>query len=217
LSTEAIAVADAVAEATVAEAGVAKATVAEAVGDIAAPKVLRGTLTLYMTRSYVVQALPKDIVMTPVNPWLHTVEGLMTATTYQVVGGDFDLRRGTGYLDMDGGTVITNIKSGQSMVLFGIRFNLANHTIDYTWKTADGDVPVNALDVAGPGQGEVRGKFGTYTAKEVFVNRESAEFMNDLLQTDAFVDEGLFGALSAQFELADAASTDGVVQWGLRN
>lgn len=202
MSTEAIAVAGAV---------------AAAAGDIAAPTVVRGTLTLYMTRSYVVQALPKDIVMTPVNPWIHTVEGLMTATTYQVVGGDFDLRRGTGFLDMDGGTVVTNIKSGQSMVLFGIRFNLANHTIDYTWKTADGDVPVVALDVAGPGQGEVRGKFGTYTAKEVFVNREAAEFMNDLLKTDAFVDEGLFGALSAQFELGDAAPTDGVVQWGLKN
>lgn len=195
----------------------ASEAVAEAASDTGTPTVVRGTLTLYMTRSYVAQALPKDAIMTPVNPWAHTVEGIMTATTYQVIGGDIDLRNGTGFLDMDGGTVVTNVKTGQSMVLFGIRFNLANHTIDYTWKTADGDVPVNALDVAGPGQGEVRGRFGTYTAKEVYVNRESAEFMNDLLKTTGFVDEGLFGALSAQFELKEPASTDGVVQWGIKS
>jgi len=202
LSTETTVVADAVAETT---------------GEAATPTVVRGTLTLYMTRSYVSQGLLKDALMTPVNPWLHTVEGLMTATTWQITGGDLDLRNGTGFLDMDGGTVVTNVKTGQSMVLFGIRFNLAKHTIDYTWKTPDGDVPVNALDVAGPGQGEVRGRFGSYTAKEVYVNRESAEFMNDLLKTTGFVDEGLFGALAARFELSDAAPTDGVVQWGLKN
>lgn len=195
----------------------------EAVAEVAAsetdtPTVIRGKLTLYMTKSYVAQALPKDAILTPVNPWAHAVEeGIMTATTYNIVGGDFDLRTGTGFLDMDGGTVVTNVKTGQSMVLFNIRFNLANHTMDYTWKTADGDVPVNALDVGGPGQGEVRGRFGSYTAKEVFVNRESAEFMNDFLKTTGFADEGLFGALATQFELREPASTDGVVQWGFKN
>lgn len=185
----------------------------EAVAAISAPTVVSGTFTLYMTKSYVIQALAQDIIITPANPWAHSTSGDTTATTWQITGGDFDLRAGTGELHLDGGIIITHLKSGQSMVLMNMRFNLATHTIDYDWKTPDGDAPVPGLD-AGSGQGGVWGSSGSYTAAEVFVNRDSGAFMNDFLKSTAFVDEGLFGAIATKFELKEAAPTEGVVEWG---
>lgn len=188
-------------------------SVATTEGATGAPTVVSGKATLYMTTSYVIQALARDTLITPVNPWAHSVEGDITATTWQITGGDIDLRNGTGFLNADGGIVVTNMKSGQSMVFLDIKFNLANHTLDFVWKTADGDAAVNALDVA-PGQGGIWGSSGSYTSKEVHMNRDSAEFVNDFLKFTGFEDEGLFGALAVTFELKEAAPTAGVVEWG---
>lgn len=205
---------DAVAEApteTTAEPGIE--TGADAAGETTAPTVVRGTFTLYMTKSYVIQALAKDFVITPVNPWLHSVIDNWTATTYQIKSGNIDLRNGTGILVMDGGTVVSNVKTGQSMVLFDIRFDLATHAISYTWKSQDGDPQVDPLEVVG-GQGGVWGRSGSYTSQGVYFGREAGAFVNELLTTTALDDRGLFGAVATQFELLEDAPTDGIVQWG---
>ncbi len=180
------------------------------------PTVVSGTATLYMTKSYINNMLANDIVISPVNPWAHSVEATMTTTTWQLKGGDFDLRNGTGFLLFDGSTIVTNVVTGQSLVLWDIRFNLENHTFDYTWKTPDGDVTLHGLDLAGPGQGGVYGTHGSYTCKEVYMSRDNGAAMNDMLKTAAFSDEGLFGSFATTYELREAAPTDGIVKWGLK-
>lgn len=181
-----------------------------------APTVLRGTATLYMTKSYIKNMLDNDIIISPVNPWAHSVEETMTTTTWQLKGGDFDLRNGTGFLRLDGSSIVTNVVTGTSLVLWDIRFNLAEHCLDYTWKTPDGDVTLHGLMLDVPGQGGVYGSTGSYTCSEVHMSRDNGAAMNDLLGTKAFVDEGLFGSFATKFELKEAAPTDGVVRWGVK-
>ena len=176
--------------------------------------VVGGTATIFMTKSYVMNMLENDIVIAPVNPWAHSVQDTFTTTTWQLKGGDVDLREGTGLAYFNGAMVVTNIATSQCMVLWDIRFNLADHTVDFTWRTPDGDMPIAGLDLAGTGQGQVVGSSGTYNVKDLFMNREAGGAMNDILKTSAFVDEGLFGGFATAFELKDPAPTDGVVEWG---
>lgn len=194
-------------------------TISETAADAAtavlsSPSIVSGTACLYMTRSYIRNMLDHDVVIAPVNPWMHTTEDVMTATTWQLTGGDFDLRTGTGTMVFDGHFVITNVKTSTSMVLWDITVNLATHTFDFTWRTPDGDMPITGLDLVGGGEGAVHGASGSYTVKEVYVNRDSAAALNEILTTSAFVDEGLFGAFATNYELKESAATDGVVKWG---
>jgi hypothetical protein len=185
-------------------------------GALKAPAIVGGTATIFMTRSYIANMFAHDIVIAPVNPWEHSTQEVNTTTTWLVRGGDLDLRTGAGSLYFDGSTIVTNVVSGQSLVLWDITFNLANHSIDYTWRTPDGDVLLHGLELPGDGSGQVIGTNGSYIVKELFMSRENGAAMNDLLGTKAFEDESVFGGFAAQFKLKEAASTDGVVEWGKR-
>jgi len=176
-----------------------------------AQTVVSGTATVYMTKSYVASALGHDIIITPINPWEHSVQDTYTTTTWTLLGGTIDLANGTGYLDLAGGTVITNYATGKSLVLWDIRFDLASHTLVYTLKNPDGNLEIAGLDLGGPKTGEIKGTTGTYTARDTFMNRVAAAAMNEDLTTTAFDDEGLFGGFAATFELKEPASTDGVI------
>lgn len=192
----------------------AESTDAPSAADADSLAVVGGTGTIFMTKSYVGNMLEHDIVIAPVNPWAHSVQDTFTTTTWQLKGGDLDLRNGTGFADFNGGMIVTNVANGQCMVLWDIRFNLADHTVDFTWRSADGPFPIAGLDLAGTGQGQVVGATGSYNVKDLFMNRDAGGAMNDILKTEAFVDEGLFGGFAIDFELKDAAPTDGVVEWG---
>lgn len=185
-------------------------------GAAKAPAIVGGTATLFMTRSYIANMFAHDIVVAPVNPWEHTTQDVNTTTTWLARGGDLDLRTGSGLLCFDGSTIITNVATSQSLVLWDITFNLANHSIDYTWRTPDGDVLLHGLEMPGNGQGQVIGTTGSYIVKELFMSEENGAAMNDLLGTKAFEDTSVFGGFSTTFKLKEAASTDGVVEWGKR-
>jgi len=183
-------------------------------GDSGTPAIVGGTATVFMTKSYVANMLEHDIVITPAFPWAHSTQEVQTTTTWELKSGDLDLREGTGFAHFIGGMVVTNLATGLCMVLWDIRFNLADHTVDFNWKSPDGDFPIAGLDLPGAGQGQVIGTSGTYTVKDLYMNREAGAAMNDILKTEAFVDEGLFGGFATTFELRHPAPTDGVVQWG---
>ena len=185
-------------------------------GAVKAPAIVGGTAAIVMTRSYIANMFANDIVLAPVNPWEHSTQETNTTTTWQLRGGDLDLRVGTGSLYLDGSSIVTNVVTGQSLVLWDITFNLANHSVDFTWRTPDGDVLLHGLELPGNGQGQVIGTNGSYIVKELFMSRENGAAMNDLLGTKAFEDESLFGGFAAQFTLKEAAPTDGVVEWGKR-
>lgn len=189
---------------------------AELAGARKAPAILGGTATIFMTRSYIAQMFAHDIVIAPVNPWEHTTQETNTTTTWQVRGGDLDLRTGTGSLYADGSSIVTNVVTGQSLVLWDITFNLANHSVDYTWRTPDGDVLLHGLELPGDGEGQVIGANGSYVVKEVYMSRENGAAMNDLLGTKAFEDDSLFGGFAVHYKLKEAAPTDGIVKWGKR-
>jgi hypothetical protein len=172
--------------------------------------VIGGTATIYMTKSYVASALANEVVITPINPWEHSVQDTYTTTTWTLRGGSIDLANGTGYLDIDGGTVITNYTTGKSLVLWDIRFDLASHSLIYTLKNPDGNLEIAGLDLAGPKAAEVKGTTATYTARDTFMNRVAAAAMKEDLETVAFEDEGLFGGFTATFELEQPAPADGV-------
>lgn len=168
--------------------------------------VTSGQGTVFMTKAYINNMAAHNISMQALNSVSVTDQGSYTTTIWNTAGGDANLKACTGFVQLAGGTLVTNTATGQQLLLDSIRWDVANDSIDYTVQTPAGAMTIVAMDLAGTQSGRVNGDNATYSASAIYLNRSAAATMDGFLGTTAFEDTELFGWFSTTFQMSRGTS-----------
>jgi hypothetical protein len=167
-----------------------------------------GVGTIPMEKAYIANMTANNIIISPITPLLvnSNPNETYTTTSWTTNGGDADLNSCTGFVHLAGGSIVTNIATGQSLVLTDIRFDVANDSIDYTIQTQAGPQPIVSMLLGGTQSGWVHGGVETYSASEVFINPATASVLDGALGTNAFADTNVFGSFSTTFTVSPSTA-----------
>jgi hypothetical protein len=146
-----------------------------------------GSATVTFWNTFLLPTFKSGILVSPVAPGTSTFNGHRETATWPVTGGDAEINKLFGTVQLGGGMIFINTSSGASAVLTNLGFSLDDGKIVGT--PAGTSKPVALVDIAGDlTAGSSAGPPATETFKSsnLRLDAAGAKFLNKALGTTVF-------------------------------
>ena len=164
-------------------------------GTAGASTVTSGSVTLTVNASFLTALAQHGVAFVPKDYSSISYAGGEVAVTFAATSGNADISTFSGTIAYSGGICGFDLKSGKSIELGSLLFDLGDTQFDGQGSAAAGEVPL--VDLAGTQSGDIVGTTETYSASDLVLDAAGASYLNGALGTKAFSsgeDVGSFGA-----------------------
>ena len=173
----------------------AVALIGLAAGTASAATVSGGSVTLTVNASFLEAIAQHGVGFVPSGYSSIGYANGAVSVTYPATAGNADISTFSGTISYSGGICGFDLKSGKSVELSSLLFDLGDTQFDGQSSTSGGEVPL--IDLAGTQAGNIDGTTETYSASDLVLDAAGAAYLNGALGTGAFAGGEDVGSFSA--------------------
>ncbi|MBR7836487.1 hypothetical protein KDL01_24630 [Actinospica durhamensis] len=160
-----------------------------------AAETVSGSVTLTVNASFLLQLAQHGIGFVPQDYTTLSYANGAASVTYAETAGDAEISTYSGTESYSGAILGFDLKTGQTVDLNTLIFDLGGTTFYGESSSSGGEVPL--LDLAGAQNGYLNGTSETYSATQLVLDPAGADYLNSALHTTAFVAGTAVGSFTA--------------------